>query len=139
MFWTGFAYGFAACLAVGLTARFMQEWMQRSAFIASLSPAEREILWGSRRSRVIGAHSGICRLRMNPSGNAAVKPCVVAWKCGHVRPSRSNPAQARRAIPARRHRHDTAIFKRQPETRATRATSVLSLRVPETRKPAVPC
>jgi len=25
MFWTGFAYGFAACLTVGLTARFMQD------------------------------------------------------------------------------------------------------------------
>jgi hypothetical protein len=46
MFWTGFAYGFAACLAVGLTARFMNEWIQRSAFIARLSPAQREILWG---------------------------------------------------------------------------------------------
>jgi hypothetical protein len=46
MFWTGFVYGFAVCLAVGLTARFMHEWIQRSAFIASLSPAQREILWG---------------------------------------------------------------------------------------------
>ena len=46
MFWTGFAYGFAACLTVGLAARFMQEWIQRSAFIASLSSAQREILWG---------------------------------------------------------------------------------------------
>ena len=62
---------------------------------------------------MIGAHSGICRLRMNPSGNAAVKPCVVAWKCGHLRPSRSNPAQARRAVRARRHRYDTAFFSAQ--------------------------
>ena len=46
MFWTGFAYGFAACLAVGLAARFMHEWIERTAFIASLSPAQREILWG---------------------------------------------------------------------------------------------
>jgi len=46
MFWTGFACGFAACLTVGLAARFMQEWIQRSAFVASLSPAQREILWG---------------------------------------------------------------------------------------------
>ena len=46
MFWTGFAYGFATCLAVGLTARFMHEWIQRSAFIAGLSPAQRETLWG---------------------------------------------------------------------------------------------
>ena len=143
----------------------------------------------SRRLRVIGAHSGICRLRMNPSGNAAVNLCVVAWRCGHLRPSRSTPAQARRAVPARRHRYETAIFstgissiylggvrlerafvdgpvlncapllvnaldgegrriqalskkvhcKRQAETRSTRATSVLPLRVPKTRKPAVRC
>jgi len=46
MFWTGFACGFAACFTVGLAARFMQEWIQRSAFVASLSPAQREILWG---------------------------------------------------------------------------------------------
>jgi hypothetical protein len=59
---------------------------------------------------VIGAHSGICRPRMNPSGNAAVNSRVVAWRCGHLRLSRSSPAQARRAVPARRHRYDTAIF-----------------------------
>lgn len=64
----------------------------------------------SRRLRVIGAHSGIYRLRMNPSGNAAVNSCVVAWRCGHLRSSRSSPARARRAVPARRHRYDTAIF-----------------------------
>ena len=46
MFWTGFASGFAVCLAVGLTARFINEWIQRSAFIASLSPAQRQTLWG---------------------------------------------------------------------------------------------
>jgi hypothetical protein len=42
MFWTGFA----VCLVVGLTARFMHEWIQRSAFIESLSPAQREKLGG---------------------------------------------------------------------------------------------
>jgi hypothetical protein len=46
MFWTGFASGFVVCLAVGLTVRIIDEWIQRSAFIASLSPARREILRG---------------------------------------------------------------------------------------------
>jgi len=144
----------------------------------------------SRRLRVIGAHSGICRLRMNPSGNAAVDPCVVAWRCAHLRSSCFNLEQARQAVSARRHRYDTAIFssakssiyvdgvrrlehafvdgpvlncspllvnaldregrliqalskkvhrKRRAQTRSTRATSVLPLRVPKTRKPAVRC
>jgi hypothetical protein len=44
MFWTGFAIGFAVCLAIGLTAHFVRERRQRSAFIASLSPAQRERL-----------------------------------------------------------------------------------------------
>jgi hypothetical protein len=65
---------------------------------------------------VIGAHSEICRLRMNPSGNAGVNACVVAWRCGHLRPSRSNLARARRAVPAKRHRHDTAIFSIEPSS-----------------------
>jgi hypothetical protein len=47
---------------------------------------------------------------MNPSRNAAVNSCVVAWRCGHLRPSRSNLARARRAVPARRHRYDTAVL-----------------------------
>lgn len=63
-----------------------------------------------RRSGVIGAHSGICRLRMNPSGNAAVSSWLVAWWCGHFRSSRSDPAQVRRAVAATRYRYDTAIF-----------------------------
>ena len=46
MFWTGFFIGFAACLAIWLTTHFVHEWRQRSAFIASLSPAEREKLTG---------------------------------------------------------------------------------------------
>ena len=46
MFWASFLSGFAACLAIGLTAYFVREWRQRSAFIASLSPAEREKLTG---------------------------------------------------------------------------------------------
>ena len=46
MFWTGFFIGFAACVAIGLTARFIHDRRQRSAFIASLSPVERERLRG---------------------------------------------------------------------------------------------
>jgi hypothetical protein len=46
MFWTGFFVGFAACLAIGLTAHFVHDRRQRAAFIASLSPAERERLKG---------------------------------------------------------------------------------------------
>jgi hypothetical protein len=46
MFWASFLSGFAACLAIGLTTHFVREWRQRSAFIASLSPAEREKLTG---------------------------------------------------------------------------------------------
>jgi hypothetical protein len=38
MFWAGFAISIAVCLAIGLTARFVRERRQRSAFIASLRP-----------------------------------------------------------------------------------------------------
>jgi hypothetical protein len=38
--------GFAACLAIGLTGHFIYDRRQRSAFIASLSPALRERLSG---------------------------------------------------------------------------------------------
>jgi hypothetical protein len=44
MFWTGFFIGFAACLAIGLTAHFVRDRRQRAAFIARLSPAQRERL-----------------------------------------------------------------------------------------------
>jgi hypothetical protein len=44
MFWTGFAIGVAVCLAI--TAHVVRERRQRSAFITSLSPAQREGLWG---------------------------------------------------------------------------------------------
>jgi hypothetical protein len=54
MFWTGFFIGFAACLAIGLTAHFVHDRRQRAAFIASLSPAERE----SRRSGATGTNFG---------------------------------------------------------------------------------
>jgi hypothetical protein len=46
MFWTGFFLGFATCLAIGLTAHFVHDRRQRAAFIASLSPAQREKLKG---------------------------------------------------------------------------------------------
>jgi hypothetical protein len=42
MFWTGFATGFAVCLAIGLAWHFVRERRQRSSFMASLSPAQRE-------------------------------------------------------------------------------------------------
>jgi hypothetical protein len=46
MFWTGFFVGFAACLAIGLAVHFIYDRRQRAAFIARLSPAEREKLRG---------------------------------------------------------------------------------------------
>jgi hypothetical protein len=51
MFRTGFFIGFAACLAIGLTAHFIHDRRQRAAFIASLSAAERERLRGLRDSQ----------------------------------------------------------------------------------------
>ena len=50
-FWTGFFVGFAACLAIGLTAHFVHDRRQRAAFIASLSPAERERFRGFEKVR----------------------------------------------------------------------------------------
>ena len=46
MFWTGAFFGFAACLAIAVTAHFVHERRQRSAFIASLTSPERERLKG---------------------------------------------------------------------------------------------
>ena len=51
MFWTGFFVGFAACLAIGLTAHLVHDRRQRAAFIASLSPAERERFRGFEKVR----------------------------------------------------------------------------------------
>jgi hypothetical protein len=45
MFWTGLFVGFAACLFIGLGCRFIYDWRQRMAFLASLSGAERERLY----------------------------------------------------------------------------------------------
>ena len=46
MIWTSFTIGVAVCLASTLTAHVVRERHQRSAFINSLSPAQREGLWG---------------------------------------------------------------------------------------------
>ena len=46
MFWTGFFIGIAACLGIGLAAHVVHNRRQRAAFIANLSPAEREKLTG---------------------------------------------------------------------------------------------
>jgi len=51
MFWTGFFIGFAACLAMGLIAYFVHDRRQRAAFIASLSPAQRERFRGFEKVR----------------------------------------------------------------------------------------
>jgi hypothetical protein len=42
MFWTGFATGVAVSLAIGLAWYYVRERRQRLAFVASLSPAQRE-------------------------------------------------------------------------------------------------
>jgi hypothetical protein len=46
MFWTGFVIGTAACFATALTLYFVHDHRQRSAFIAGLSPSQRESLRG---------------------------------------------------------------------------------------------
>jgi hypothetical protein len=46
MFWTGFLMGFAACLAIGLILLIVHDRRQRAAFMARLSPEERERLRG---------------------------------------------------------------------------------------------
>ena len=46
MFWTAFFIGFAVCLTIGLIVYLVRDRHQRSAFVASLSPAERERLIG---------------------------------------------------------------------------------------------
>jgi hypothetical protein len=45
-YWTVFSIGFAACLAIGFLVSFVHDRRQRAAFIASLSPADRERLEG---------------------------------------------------------------------------------------------
>jgi hypothetical protein len=49
VFWTALFVGFVVCLAIWFTAQFARERRdrkERAAFIASLSPAERERLKG---------------------------------------------------------------------------------------------
>lgn len=43
---TGFFIGVFAVLAIGLVVYFVREWRQRAAFIAGLSPQQRERLRG---------------------------------------------------------------------------------------------
>jgi hypothetical protein len=61
-----FLSGFAACLAIWLTAHFVHEWRQRSAFIASLSPAEREKLAGFETLKGDRQRSGNCYASSRP-------------------------------------------------------------------------
>ena len=60
MFWAPFLSGFVACLAIWLSAHFVREWRQRSAFIASLSPADVKNSWDLRQLRATGTRSGNC-------------------------------------------------------------------------------
>ena len=46
MIWTDLSIGFVGCIAITLAAYVVRERRQRSAFIASLSPAQREGLRG---------------------------------------------------------------------------------------------
>lgn len=46
MFWTGVFTGFAACLAIVMTAHLLYDRRERRTFIAGLSPSEREKLRG---------------------------------------------------------------------------------------------
>ena len=49
MFW--FVIGIAVCSATGLITHFVRDYRQRSAFIASLSPSQRENLRGFESER----------------------------------------------------------------------------------------
>ena len=46
MYWTVFFMCFAACLGIGFIASLVHDRRQRAAFVASISPAERERLEG---------------------------------------------------------------------------------------------
>jgi hypothetical protein len=82
MFWTGFFIGFAACLAIGLTAQFVHDRRQRAAFIASLSPAERETFRGFEKIRgdwhefrdLLHTHAREAPAENHCRGNAAIGP-----------------------------------------------------------------
>jgi hypothetical protein len=82
MFWTGFFIGFAACLAIGLTAQFFHDRRQRAAFIASLSPAERETFRGFEKIRgdwhefrdLLHTHAREAPAENHCRGNAAIGP-----------------------------------------------------------------
>lgn len=55
MFWEGFAAGFAACFVLGIVNRWAGQWLAerraRAAYIASLSPQDRDGLRGWEESR----------------------------------------------------------------------------------------
>jgi hypothetical protein len=83
MFWTGFFVGFAACLAIGLTGHVVHDRRQRAAFIASLSPAERERLrgfetvkgdWHEFRDLLQHTHAREAPAENHCRGNAAIGP-----------------------------------------------------------------
>jgi hypothetical protein len=82
MFWTGFFIGFATCLAIGLTAHFVHDRRQRAAFIASLSPAERERFRGFEKIRgdwhefrdLLHTHAREAPAENHCRGNAAIGP-----------------------------------------------------------------
>lgn len=46
MFWTGVFTGFAACLAIMMTAHVLSDRRERRTFVAGLSRSEREKLQG---------------------------------------------------------------------------------------------
>ena len=82
MFWTGFFIGFAACLAIGLTAHFVHDRRQRAEFIARLSPAERERFRGFEKVRgdwhefrdLLHTHAREAPAENHCRGNAAIGP-----------------------------------------------------------------
>jgi len=46
VFWTALCFSFVVCLPIWFTAHFAREHRERAAFIASLSPVQRERLKG---------------------------------------------------------------------------------------------
>ena len=83
MFWTGVFFGFAACLAIALTAHFVHERRQRSAFIASLtSPEREELLRALRQSRATGtSFVTYCTTISSCSKSASQSACQCTRVC----------------------------------------------------------
>jgi hypothetical protein len=90
MFWTGFFIGFAACLAIGLTTHFAHDQRQRAAFIASLSPAERERLRGFEKIRgdwhefrdLLHTHAREAQAENHCREKAAIRPALPGSNLG---------------------------------------------------------